>query len=428
MDQAYRDAGAGVTITAPPGAQAPPTPSTRRWVAERDQLEAAIAQTGVDFDQPRSIYWNAACGVEAGADFAAIRARVRRYADFAPTFEAVARRREARAEAAAADGHQVTARDNYYMAAVHWGAAQWPIHTDDEVNRFYHRRKRACYAHYAELADHLVEAVTIPFAGGALPAWFHLPPGYHGGRVPVIIAVPGMDSFKEATVALYGDRFLSRGFAVLAVEGPGQYEAAMLGIHMTVPAWGRTGTACVDWLTRREEVDSQRIAMSGISFGSFAATVAAAHEPRLRACAVMNVCHQPGWHAAFEQAWPTYKMRFMYMSGHTDEDAFDEFARTLTWEGHAERLAMPYLVLAGERDELSPLEHTEDLLAAVAGPKQLVVYQDSKHSIGGVPAANQGPFAPALAADWLADRLRGVPFDSERWHVDASGRVTRTPL
>ena len=169
---------------------------------------------------------------------------------------------------------------------------------------------------------------------------------------------------------------------------------------------------------RREEVDAQRIGLSGISFGSFAGTIAAAHEPRLRACAVMNTCHQPGWTAAFEQAWPTYKMRFMYMSGHTDEDAFDAFARTLTWEGHAEQLSMPYLVLAGDRDELSPLECTEALLAAVPGPKQLVVYQDSRHSIGGVPAANLGPFAPTLAADWLADRVRGVPMASERWYVD----------
>ena len=93
----------------------------------------------------------------------------------------------------------------------------------------------------------------------------------------------------------------------------------------------------------------------------------------------------------FEQASPTYKMRFMYMSGHTDEDAFDDFARTLTWEGHAEQLPMPYLALAGDHDELSPLECTEALLSARGGPKQLVVYQDSRHSIGGVPAGEPGP-------------------------------------
>ncbi|MDI1461564.1 alpha/beta hydrolase [Catellatospora sp. KI3] len=423
MDQMTHD-----TAAAAAEPQARSGPVTARWNAERDKLDAEIAERGVDWDQPRSIYWNAACGPEAGADFAAVRARVRRYADFAPTFEAIARRREARAAAADAAGDLVTSRDNHFMAALHWGAAQWPIHTDDDVNRFYHRRKRDCYRRYAELADHRMEPVTIPFEGHHLPAWFHLPPGYTGGRIPTVIAVPGMDSFKEATVSLYGDRFLSRGFAVLAMEGPGQYEARMLGLPMTVEGWTRAGTACVDWLLQRPEVDPDQIVLSGISFGSFAGTLAAAYEPRLRACAVMNVCHQPGWKAAFGKASPTYKMRFMYMSGHEDEAEFDRFAKTLDLSAHVDRLAMPYLVAAGERDELSPIEHTRKLLKSVPGPKRFVVYQDSRHSIGGVPSTNLGPFAPTLVADWLAARLRGEEFTSEEWFIDTSGKVTATPL
>ena len=76
-----------------------------------------------------------------------------------------------------------------------------------------------------------MEAAWIPFRGSALPAWFHLPPNYTGGRIPAVVTVPGMDSFKEASVAMYGDRWLSRGIAVLAVEGPGQYESAVLGMR-----------------------------------------------------------------------------------------------------------------------------------------------------------------------------------------------------
>ncbi len=49
-------------------------------------------------------------------------------------------------------------------------------------------------------------------------------------------------------------------------------------------------------------------------------------------------------------------------------------------------------------------------MAALKGPKQMVVYQESRHSVGNVPAANLGPFPPILFADWLADRLAGKPF------------------
>jgi dipeptidyl aminopeptidase/acylaminoacyl peptidase len=322
----------------------------------------------------------------------------------------------------------VTARDNYFMAAIHWAAAQWPYDQNDEANVALNQKKRACYAAYAALADHRVETVWIPFQGKAIPAWFHLPPGYQGGRIPVVISIPGMDSFKEAMVALYGDRWLNRGIAVLAIEGPGQYEAPMLGLYFSVEAWAAAGPVLVDWLGGRPEIDAARIGVTGTSFGSFFGTILTAHEPRVAACAVMSVCHEPGCHTIFQEASPTFKKRFMYMSGITDEAEFDVFRKTITWEGHAEKIHAPYLCVAGEAEELSPLEHSERLVAALTGPKQMVVYQDSRHSVGNVPAANLGPFPPVLVADWMADRFAGKPFRNERWYVTAGGQIEKTPL
>src|SRR5215471_4686214 len=373
-------------------------PQVRRFNAQRWLLDNVIRANGIDWDQPRSLYLNAPCGIEANADFAGVRERVKKMADIGPAFATVARRREAKAKAAQAAGHLVTARDNYFMAAIHWGAAQWPYDENDETNIALNEKKRECYAAYAGLADHRVEAVWIPFRGKAIPAWFHLPPGYQGGRVPAVVSIPGMDSFKEMAVALYGDRWLNRGMAVLAIDGPGQYEAPMLGIYFSTDAWAETGPAVADWLAARPEIDAGRIGVTGTSFGSFFGTVLTAHEPRVRACAVMSVCHEPGCHTIFQEASPTFKKRFMYMSGIVDED-----------------------------EELSPLEHSERLVAALNGPKQMVVYQESRHSVGNVPSANLGPFPPILVADWLADRLAGKPFASEHWFVRSNGQIDKTP-
>jgi dienelactone hydrolase len=404
-------------------------PITRRFTEQRWLLDNTIRAVGMDWDQPRSLYLSAPCGPEANADFAAIRQRITKLADASPAFEAVARRREAKAQAAEKDGASVTARENYFMAAIHWGAAQWPIDENNEQNRFYNQRKRECYTKYASLADHHVEPAWIPLPDGkSLPAWFHLPPGYEGGRIPVVVSLPGMNSFKEIGVALYGDRWLSRGMAVLALDGPGQYESPVLDIYFTMAAWMATGTAAVDWLAARPEVDPARIGLSGNSFGSFFGTLAAAHEPRIRAVSVSAVCHEPGFHTIFEEASPTFKIRFMYMSGITDEATFDALRRTMTWEGHAQKIRAPYLCVAGEFDELSPLVHTERLMAALQGPKRLVVYQDSRHSVGNVPAANLGPFPPILMADWMAATLNSASFPSERWFVAATGHVFKTTL
>jgi dienelactone hydrolase len=402
--------------------------TTRRWRAQRWLIDNIIRTVGIDFDQARSAYLAAPCPGEMRSDFDAIRQQVQKWADFTPAFEAAARRREERARAAEEAGHTVSAAENYFTAAVHWAAAQWPIAETNETNLRYNERKVACYSRYAALADHRVERVLIPFQGKSLPAWFHLPPGYSSGRLPTVVSVPGMDSFKEIGVAMYGDRWLSRGIAVLAIDGPGQYEAPLLGVHVSIPAWAEAGRVVMDWLAARPEVDPERVGVTGNSFGSLFGTIMVAAEPRYRACAVSAVCHEPGCHTIFEEASPTFKVRFMWMAGYEDEDAFDEFRKTLTWEGWAERVRCPYLCLAGEADELSPLEHTERLLARIDAPKLYIVYQGARHSIGGGPSVTLGPPPRSTVADWMADRLAGKPFPSEKWYVEASGRVVRTPL
>ena len=150
-------------------------PMTRRWGEQRWVLDNVIQANGVDWDQPRTSYWNAPCGPEASADFAAIRQRVKKFADISIEFEAQARRREERARAAEQRRDMVTARENYFIAAVHWGAAQWPIQEANDQNCEYNQLKRECFTNYAKIADHLVEPVWISIGAKNLPAWSTFP-------------------------------------------------------------------------------------------------------------------------------------------------------------------------------------------------------------------------------------------------------------
>src|SRR5437016_8553593 len=186
-------AGAGATLAVSHRvacAEAEVAATTKRFSQQRGALDTVIRANGIDWDQPRSLYLSAPCGVEANADFAAIRARVQKMADIGPAFESTAKRREAKARAAEADGNLVTARDNWFMAAIHYGAAEWPYDDSGKQHVELHRKKRECYGNYARLADHKVEAVSIPFKGKSLPAWFHLPPRAGSDRVPVVISIP----------------------------------------------------------------------------------------------------------------------------------------------------------------------------------------------------------------------------------------------
>ena len=406
----------------------PREPEPARWIAQRWLVDNIIRANTVDWDQPRSHYFNAACGIEASSDFAEARQRILMYGDIEPTFASLARRREAKASSAEAEGNLVTARDNYFFAAVHWGAAQWTLHSLNATYLHHAARKQECYASFARLADRRIEKVRIPFRGGTIAAWFHFPAGYRAGRIPAVVTVPGMDSFKEMWVALHGDRWLNRGMAVLAIEGPGQYECLESGLPVRVDSWTEVGKAVFDWLQKRPEIDTDRIGISGNSFGSFFATIAASHEPRFKACAVSAICLEPGCKTIFEEASPTFKSRFMYMSGMLDEAEFDEFRKSLTWEGHVESLRMPYLCVAGEDDELSPVVHAERLLKSISVPRRLVVYQGARHALGAAPSTSLGPLPPILVTDWMAATLAGKAFPTERWYITSAGTVTKQPI
>ena len=404
-------------------------PVMRRFNEQRWALDNIIQANGIDWDQGRTTGMIRNCGAAVIGDMAALKQRVKKYADIAPAFEALARRRESKAKEAEQEGESFEARDNYYIAAQYWASAMWPI---DEVNdriKRYNDKKRETFTKFMQLADHKIEWVEIPYRGKHLPAVFHLPPGYQTGRkVPVIVMVPGMDGNKEKYVRLYGDHWMQRGFAFLAVEGPGYWEAPLRGLYVDVPGWVETGKEIMKWLVARPEIDADKVAVVGSRFGSFFSAIMMSEEPRYKACAVTGTCYEPGGHSIFDEASPTFKHRFMFMSGITDEREFDAFRKTLDWHGYAEKVKVPYLVAGGEADELCPLENTEAFVKALGGPKQLIIYADARHSIGGTPSAINGPDARSYQAKWLQARLAGKPFTTEYWFVEPSGKIDKRPI
>lgn len=396
---------------------------TRRMDEQRWLLDHIIGLVGVDWDQGRTRYTAAACGLDAQSDFARVRQRIRKFADIDREFAAAARRRERLADEAEAAARHVEAREHAMVASVLWGNAEWPLFGDVPLLEEYGQHKLACYERFRRLAPHVIHRVDIPFAPAALPAYLHLP---SRGEPPYscVVQIGGMDSFKEHRVAIYGDRFLERGIACLAVEIPGQGEALARGLKVGPRTAVDAGAAIFDWLATRSELDPGRIGLTGNSFGSFWATQIAATTDALAGCAVTAVIQEPGMRTIFEAASPTFKARFMYMSGHTDEDEFDKFAATLDMSAAAASVTCPYLAIAGEDDELSPLHNTFAVLARIPAPCWLVVYEGERHSIGGGRASELGPNRAHLAAQWLADRFAGQPAADRYTYVDSAGNTS----
>jgi fermentation-respiration switch protein FrsA (DUF1100 family) len=402
----------------------------KRWQDQRWLLDVVIQTVGIEWDQRRIGYTLGPCGPEAAPDFNGVRARTRRFNDASREFRRAAVRRENKARQHEADGHLVAAGESYFIASLLYGSAQWPIFAHTPENERLGDKKVECYTRYTQYANHEIRRVDIPFGDSAIPAWFHLPNVPHTlaatngnlGPMPCVMSIPGMDSFKETGVALYGDRLLERGIAVLSIDGPGQKEALQRGIHVTATNWMEAGRAVLDWMRAQPEIDPDRIAVKGTSMGSFWGTQVASIDDRIRGCAVQAVCHEPGMNTIFNVASPTFKLRFMYMAGYEDEDEFDRFASTMTLEGVGEKVTCPYLVLAGEDDHLSPIECTYELMDTISGPKQLVLYEGADHGLGGSSSSDLGPNPQTFIADWLLDRLNGKPMESQHILIDMAGQ------
>ncbi len=323
----------------------------------------------------------------------------------------VARAQEALADAAYQDGRRVTASQHYHRAALYWGRAQHliPAH-GNPVKIANHAAEVRCYDRLIELLGGAVSRHRIDIEGGqSITALFHKAPGE--GRKPTILYLPGMDATKEDFPNPFNSEFARRGMNVLVIDGPGQGESNMNGVWLKVGNYARAGKAAIDLLVARDDVDPDRIGVFGTSMGTRYGVEIGSFDRRVKAVAGQMPCVGP-LDVIFEQAQPNFKRIHMYMTNVYDEPAFD----ALVGEMHANfvrvsgELAVPYLLVGGDMDELCPPEDIRAFMDHLSCAKELWLYEDVFHPMGEVAA----DIYPAIA-DWLLAALTdGVPAGHDR--------------
>src|SRR5919108_110458 len=227
--------------------------------------------------------------VYGGADFGEVTATVGRIGDgdaeaWHREWTATAERLGEAAEASAARGHRVSARDAYLRAANYHRTGYQPLYgepVDERVRRGFEREWEALSAAIA-LFDDPVEAVEIPFESGSLPGILARPDG-DGRPRPTIVHTNGYDSDLTEMFVAHVPAALARDYNVLLFDGPGQGRNLIRdGLRMR-PDWENVVRPVLDWTVERPDVDRERIVLVGWSFGGFLAPRGAAFEPRLAA-------------------------------------------------------------------------------------------------------------------------------------------------
>lgn len=291
----------------------------------------------------------------------------------------------AAADAAMTGGHPVSARHGYLRAASYYGQALFFVLGTSRPDREtgIYRSARDCWAAAAALMHPVFVPVQIPYAGpgGPLPGWFAAAPGT--GPRPTVIAVNGSDGQLVDLYTFGGATALEHGFNVLLFEGPGQ--GAML-FERDVPVrpdWEAVVTPVVDFLLQRPEVDPDRIALTGVSFGGGLVLRAAAHEPRLRAVVADPGSVRPSGPFSDLAGLPNADFQG-YAQGLSPTDrailtsTLNKRAELFGASYRADALSGHLVDITGLYDTVATFDLDAATLAAVAVPALVLDYQDEQ--------------------------------------------------
>ncbi len=313
-------------------------------------------QSAIDNWAPRFI----ANGIDSN-DFQRVTNSVERWDDWCQAWSETGAMHEQMGEKAEAEGHYTSAAYHYYHAsmAYHFGKflfLQSP------------RELRAAHEH------------TVNVYKKALP-YFDFP-GEH-------VAIP-------EELHSYGDDFLRRGMAVLAIDGPGQGEMEFehpMRFDYEVPA----GYA-IDFLESRPDVDASRVGMMGVSLGGYYAPRAAAFEPRLKA-AIAN-CGGYNFVSHFERLPALTRAAFTHRLKAASESEAREKLEAFNLEGVMEKVQCPLLIIMGRRDRLVPPADATRMAAEASEVAELWMFEDGNHVCNNIIYK----YRPQQA-DWMGSRL-----------------------
>ncbi len=276
------------------------------------------------------------------------------------------------------------ANADYIRAWRLYSFGRWPIPASAGKQRSYQKAIEAFLAH-ARFWDPPLEIVKIPFEGKEIIGYLRLPKNVNG-PVPLVLAVNGLDSRKEDLSESFS-AILPFGIGFLAVDGPGTGQNP---IKVSENA-ERMLSRVLDYIATRPEIDKNRVAMHGVSWGAYWATkMAIVERARLKGASAQSPPTDTFFQKDFLMNHLIGNREYLFdqvpalMAIFDNVKTVDEMAEvlpkiSLVKQGLLGKPMAPMLILAGVKDTQVPISDIYLLLDKGDVPKTAWINPQGGH-------------------------------------------------
>jgi dienelactone hydrolase len=182
-------------------------------------------------------------------------------------------------------GNRISA-ERFYMLIAQCYYASYMINTDDiEQKRMVYKKLEQYYAKSIFFRKNKSEYVEIPVLHGKVTGYIHYPDAGNSDKpYPCVMTYSGIGSCKEE-LDMLALPLLERGIAVLTVDMPGtgsslfDYDLKCVGSHIDAAI-----DAMADFLEKRNDIDSEKIANFGLCMGGGYAFRASSKRKQTKCC------------------------------------------------------------------------------------------------------------------------------------------------
>jgi dienelactone hydrolase len=267
----------------------------------------------------------------------------------------------AHAERWEGQGHRFAAAHAYLRACNYYQMAERFRTPKDKTGLDVYRKGVECFHRHVALTDLTIEIVEVPYEGKSLPGYFVHAQNPKSKRVPCVVFFDGLDVTKEIQFMRGVSDLLKRGISCLVMDGPGTGEAIRFRGFVLRHDYEAAGSACIDFLEKRADVDPKKIGVVAISLGGYYAPRCAAMDPRFAACIAWGAQwdYYATWKkridASFKTSLSVPGHHIMWILGVDSLDAALKALEPYKLDGVMQKMRCPFLLVHGADDEQIPM-------------------------------------------------------------------------